>query len=277
MGIRPDVVVGCSIGALVGAAYACGKLDGLEAWARALNRRSVLGMIDVRLTGGGIIGGAEILAMMESIGLTCEIEDLPIPFLAVAADLQSGREIWLRSGNVAQAVRASVAIPGVISPYPFEGRWLVDGGVVNPVPVSAARALGAEVVIAVNPNALMSGNFWTPGTPVPGLPGWSDFLPTLPESLRAFWPGTTTEKAEEPPAYIELVSTVIDIMIDQIRRSRLAGDPPHVLLGADLAHFSLFDFHRAPEAISEGRRIALEQEKWITTYCRGGIGPLPQG
>lgn len=290
MGITPDVIAGSSMGALVGAAYAGGCLDALEDWARTQTRRSILGLMDVRLTGGGILGATGVVAMLNTVGLTGSLQDLPIPFTAVAADVQTGHEIWLRQGPAALAVRASVAMPGLISPQRIDGRWLMDGGVVNPVPVSAARALGADVVIAVNPNAAMSGAFWTPieaESGLPGLSGLSDLVPALPKSipdaLRNLWSGgengdrgangngAANGSAADPtaPAYVALVNAAIDIMSDQIRRSRLAGDAPHVLLAARLGDISVLEFHRAAEAIEEGRRITLAQEDWIRT-CIGG-------
>jgi len=269
MEIWPDAIAGCSMGALVGAAYAAGRLDELEEWARKLTRRSVLGLIDVRLTGGGVVGGAEILNMLQTIGLPERIEDLPIPFVAVAADIQTGREIWLREGPLAQAIRASISIPGVFSPEKLDEHWLIDGGVVNPIPVSAARALDADVVIAVNPDGRMNSGFWKPGTPRPTMPTWSDLLPDLPESLRSLWPALSPAEKENPPAYLELVLTAIDIMSEQIRRSRLAGDAPHVLLNAYLTSLNALDFHRAEEAIAEGQRIVVAHEEWIRAVTDG--------
>lgn len=269
MEIWPDAIAGCSMGALVGAAYAAGRLDELEDWACSQTRRSIMGLIDVRLTGGGVVGGVEIFSMLKSIGLPERIEELPIPFVAVAADIQTGREVWLRDGPLAKSIRASVAIPGVFSPERVDDRWLIDGGVVNPIPVSAARALDTDVVIAVNPDARMNGGFWKPGMTRPGLPTLSDLLPDLPESLRSLWPGQPQAEIANPPAYLELVLTAIDIMSEQIRRSRLAGDAPHVLLNAYLTDLSVLDFHRAREAIDEGERIVEAHAEWIRAVTSG--------
>ncbi len=253
MGIAAQVVAGSSMGALVGAAFAAGKLDALEDWARGLTMRTLLPLIDMRITGGGLVGGEGILRMLNGLGLPAAIGDLALPFVAVATDLRHGREVWLREGDLVAAVRASVSIPGLLRPQWLNGRWLIDGGVVNPVPVSAARALGAETVIAVNPNAAVNEGFWEPGESLPGFP---DFSSLLPEKLRMLWArdGADTPDSAEP-SYVALVNAAIDIMSDQIRRSRLAGDPPHVLLGARLGGVSAVDFHRAAECIDEGRRI----------------------
>jgi NTE family protein len=149
-GITPSVVVGTSIGAVVGGAYASGHLDELESWARSLQPRSVLSYLDIRLNGSGLIGGARLAAEIEAAMGQILIEELPMKFAAVATEVRTGHEIWLTHGPMVDAMRASYALPGIFSPVLVGDRWLVDGALVNPVPVSAARALGAEIVIAAN-------------------------------------------------------------------------------------------------------------------------------
>jgi NTE family protein len=260
LGLRPDVIAGASMGALVGAAAAAARLEVLADWALAQSRRSYLGLLDIRLTGGGVVGGAEIGAVLERLGVG-RIEDMDLPFAAVACDLATGGEVWLRDGPAAPAVRASVAMPGLLAPQQIDGRWLIDGGVVNPVPVSVARALGAEVVIAVNPNFRGGTPFWA--RPAGG--GADDLLSGLPEPLRALLPG----RADEAPAYVDLVAATLDIMTDRIRRTRLAGDAPEIVLGARLGRLSVLDFHRAAEAIAEGERIVEAQSEWIRASLGG--------
>ena len=149
-GIVPDVVVGTSIGAVVGGSYASGHLDTLEEWARSLQVRNILGYLDIRLNGSGLIGGEKLAARLEaSIGKTL-IEELPVKFASVATEVRTGHEIWLTHGGLVDALRASYALPGIFSPVLVGDRWLVDGALVDPVPVSAARALGAEIVVAAN-------------------------------------------------------------------------------------------------------------------------------
>ena len=156
-GIEPDIVCGCSIGALVGAAYVAGELPALRDFAQSLTWREMARMLDVRLSGGGLIGGQEIVAFLRKLKISAPIASYGKPFAAVATDLQTGREIWLREGPIEEAVRASISMPGILSPARHAGRWLVDGGLVNPVPVSVCRALGADVVIAVNLNGDLVG------------------------------------------------------------------------------------------------------------------------
>src|SRR3954465_14692424 len=162
-GIVPDVVVGTSIGAVVGGLHAAGRLDTLEEWGRSLQgMRNILGYLDIRLNGSGLLGGEKLAARLEeAVGQTL-IEDLPVKFASVATEVRTGHEIWLTHGRVVDAMRASYALPGIFSPVLIGDRWLVDGALVNPVPVSAARALGAEIVIAAN----LSSDIFTYSTTV---------------------------------------------------------------------------------------------------------------
>src|ERR1700738_3675251 len=156
-GIVPNVVVGTSIGAVVGGAYAAGHLDTLEEWARSLQRRNLFSYLDIQLNGSGLIGGGKLAAQLEAALGQALIEELPLKFATVATEVRTGHEIWLTHGRMVDAMRASYALPGIFSPVLVGDRWLVDGALVNPVPVSAARALGAEIVIAAHLPHLLPG------------------------------------------------------------------------------------------------------------------------
>ncbi|CUH62910.1 NTE family protein RssA [Thalassovita gelatinovora] len=263
IGVHPELIAGCSMGALVGAAYAGGRLDALETWVRNLTPARIVGLVDFRLGSGGIVAGSEIMTLMDELDLPERIEDLNIPFTAVATDMETGREIWLREGRLKDAVRASVSIPGVFSPHRVDGHWMLDGGLTNPVPVSTARAMGAEVIVAVNPNAKLHGKLWN--RPSRAL---KHQLRDLPDWLsNALLPDTDSDR---PPGYTEVVSTAIDVMTEQIRRARLAGEPPHALLNADLSRITVLEFHRGDEAITEGRRIVKAQKYWILDCAGSG-------
>lgn len=265
MGIRPDMIAGCSMGALVGAAYAGGRLDALEDWVSTLTPARFVRLLDIRPGSGGLIAGGQILSLIRELGLPEHIEDLPMPFAAVATEMETGGEIWLREGPLNAAVRASVSMPGVISPYRVQGKWLLDGGLTNPVPVSLARAMGADVIVAVNPNAKLHGRLWqrTPSS-------WQTMLKDLPEGVAALLPQAAD--GDSPPSYAEVISVSIDAMTEQIRRARLAGEPPHVLLNADLSALSVMELHRGAEAMAEGRRIVQAQADWIAAACKGAGG-----
>ncbi len=275
-GVEPDIVAGCSMGSLVGAAYIAGKLDELEEWARTLTWRKMAGFLDVALTSGGLIEGKRIVSFLNTLREDAPIESFKKPFTAIASDMMTGRDIWLQSGSILDAVRASIALPGILSPVKVGGKWLLDGGMTNPVPVSACRAMGAEIIIAVNPNA----NVLRPGTrraiakPAQSATTESsdildrvfDSIPDgISRSLKAIAPGFIGSK-NEAPSYIEVLSNSIDIMTSQILRSRLAGEPPHVMIHPRLSHMSVLEFNRADEAIEEGRQAAKRAIPLLREY-----------
>ncbi len=261
IGIRPDFIAGASMGAVVGAVYAAGALDGLEEWARSITRQKYLMMLDFSLMEGGLIGGAEIQRTFDRLGMPERIEDLPIPFACVAANMRTGHEHWFREGGLAPAIRASAAMPGVLSPHLVNGERYLDGGLVNPVPTSLVRAMGADVVIAVNPTAKLHGRLWNDAPKKPGsiLAAWRDRIAGLP----GFFTGANTD-GPAAPSYFETVVVSFDVMIEQVLRARLAGEPPHVLLNADLSDvMTILEFDRASVAIEEGERIARAQEGYL--------------
>jgi len=263
-GILPNIVVGTSIGAVIGGAYAAGHLDKLEEWARSLQPRNIFGYLDIRLNGSGLIGGTKLAAELEtSIGQTL-IEDLPIKYATVATEVRTGHEIWLTHGRMVDAMRASYALPGIFSPVLVGDRWLVDGALVNPVPVSAARAFGAEIVIAAN----VSSDVFAHGTTVyahgPSVvaPAEPDPEPEAPRrGLRRLFSAERTMKREffgsaARPGISSVMVDAFNIMQDRITRARLAGDPPDLLISPRVGQIGWFDFHRADELIAHGARAA---------------------
>jgi NTE family protein len=257
LGIQPQVVCGTSIGALVGAAYASDNLARLETWVSGLKIKDVVSYFDLTLN-GGMIKGERLMDFFRRHFEDRTIDSLKQTYAAVATDLATGREVWLREGGLFEAVRASIALPGLFTPALHHGRWLVDGGLVNPVPVSLARALGAEVVIAVDLNTNLVGRHLRPRTPPPrNRPTEDSLAAALMLRLQAGLEGLPLpwrETQEEPPSLFITLASSINIMQVQISRSRLAGEPPDVLITPRLAHLGLLEFHRAREAIAEGRR-----------------------
>lgn len=257
-GIEPDIVCGASIGALVGAAFAKGKLGELKAYAEQLNRRGVIKMLDVGLSGGGIINGRMAVELLRELGVSGPIEACAKPFAAVATDLESGREIWLREGAIEEAVRASISIPGVLSPVRLEDRWLADGALVNPVPVSLCRAMGAEVIVAVhlNGDGVQKFGLDAPEPSESESPQWiRRAIEQAPAMVREQAAAVASRLFPAPsvsPGYFDVLLNAINIMEDQITRARLAGEPPHVLLTPRLRSITVMDFDRAKEAIAEG-------------------------
>jgi NTE family protein len=262
-GIVPSVVVGTSIGAVVGGAYAAGHLDTLEEWARRLQPRNILGYLDIRLNGSGLIGGDKLASQLEAAIGPILIEDLPLKFATVATEVRTGHEIWLTHGRMVDAMRASYALPGIFAPVLVGDRWLVDGALVNPVPVSAARALGAEIVIAAN----LSSDVFTHSTTIyshgPAADAPEAVIEPAPPKRgfgKLFSPERTMKReffgSSGRPGISTIMVDAFNIMQDRITRARLAGDPPDMLITPRVGQIGWFDFHRADDLIAFGTRAA---------------------
>lgn len=265
-GIEPDIVCGSSVGALVGGVVLAGKLDALEEWARGLSRLKIAGYLDLRLRqGGGLIGGDKLVAEMRRHLGDTRIEELPVPFVATATDLVTGHEVWVQKGDLVDALRASFSLPGVFPPAQMDGRWLVDGALVNPVPVSCCRALGAQMVIAVNLSGDILGKARKPGATVPTAAGF-DLLKLIEEAPRetrsSFSIGALTRRIfrrdYEGPSVFGVMVSSLSIITDRITRSRLAGEPPDVHIAPRLGQIGLLEFDRADDCIREGE-LAVER------------------
>lgn len=278
-GIRPDIICGTSIGALVGAIYAAGELDRFEKWLLGLGVREMVSYMDVQL-GGGLLRGERLMDFLRRNFVDRPVDALDIPFAAVATALQTGEEVWLREGSTLEAVRASISLPGLFTPTLVDGRMLVDGGLVNPVPVSLARAMGADVLIAVDLSADMLGRYFhnEPVRPpqtlsAPAPEGW---LRKLQHGLGAWLPGTAAPKPGETsprmPSILDVMASSINVMQVRITRSRMAGDPPDLIITPRLSHLGLLEFHRAAEAIEEGHR-AVER----IAHVLPGLCATPEG
>lgn len=290
LGINIDVVAGCSIGAYVGAAYTNGRLQELHDWASALTEWQVFSLMGVGLKKGGLATGQKVFQALGEQFTASRFEELSKPLGVVATDLYSGKEVIFRSGDVVDAVRASCAIPGLFPPVANDRRWLVDGAVVNPVPVNVCRQMGADFVIAVNLSA--------------------DFRPQVmeeynhqhahnQEKTNAFFSKSQAlfqqwfnlgDKAEsedadqadatpaEPvpeappisaqPGIMGVMSGSLEILQARVTRSRLAGDPPDVLLEPQLRDFGIMEFYRAKELISEGHKSVERMAEQIKYQLR---------
>ncbi len=277
-GIEPDVIAGTSIGAVVGGVHLVGRSDVLEQWARSLTRLRMVSYMDFRVRNGGMIGGRHLVeALRQNIG-DIKIEELPIPFVAVATDLVTGHEVWLREGNLVDAMRTSFSLPGVFEPMQHKDRWLVDGALVNPVPVSVCRALGAQMVIAVNLNADILGKERRAGATVPTVAGF-DLLNELQAQggeTKKSTIGTLAKRIfrREPthPSMFGVMISSLGIVQDRISRSRLAGEPPDVHITPKLGSIGLFEFDRAAEIIAEGEaaveRVLPDLSDAISIFAR---------
>ncbi len=245
-GIQPDVVAGTSVGAIVGAMYCSEHLEAFEAWVRTITRRDVVGYMDFTLGNGGFIQGRRLMERFQKTFGEHRFADLHHPLGVVATDLYSGQERWLREGDLATAVRASMALPGLFTPVQVNGEWLVDGGLVNPVPVSLCHAMGADRVIAVNLNdGLLGRRIQAPVEQVAEEDAASE---------------------ETRPGVFDVIATAVNVMQDRVTRSRMAGDPPTLLISPRLAHIGLLEMHRGAEAIQAGWDSVEQMDAAISAF-----------
>lgn len=261
-GIKPSIVAGTSIGAVVGAAYLTGKLREFEEWALSLNRFKILSYLDFRVRSAGMIGGKKLETLLRDHFSDVLIEDLPCPFLTVAADLVTGHEVWIRKGSVIEAMMASFALPGVFAPVERNHRFLIDGALVNPVPVSACQAMGARMTIGVDLHADIIGKAAKPGQNYQTVAGFDLFnekdVPL--EEQRKVTSGLARRlfrRQEDGPSLFGVMISALGIMQDRMTRSRLAGDPPDIHIKPQIGHIGLLEFEKASELIAEGEAAAL--------------------
>lgn len=245
-GVKVGMIAGTSIGALVGGCYLAGKLNELEEFARSLTKRRMLGLLDLNFGGSGLLGGMRLDQRMREHMEGLTFDDLPAPFVCVATEIMTGHEIWLHSGDLITAMRASYALPGVFEPINANGRLLVDGALVNPVPVSVCRAHEQRLVVAVNLHYDLFGRaavvkHAASGLAAPNGQGEAD-------ALKAQKLGITGVMVE-----------AFNIIQDRIARARLAGDPPDLSLFPAMAQVGLTEFHRASEAIDLGYEEAMHR------------------
>ncbi len=260
-GIIPDVIAGTSIGAVVGGCYAAGRLDQIEAFARSLTKRRVFALMDLSFSGMSLISGERLRAALEHEIKGVQIENLPIPFAAVATEVGTGHEIWLQRGALDLAIRASYALPGIFEPVRVGERYLFDGALVNPVPVTVCRALGAEYVIAINMSSDMMYRSKVVADQLAaaaaGAPAAAPFEDKARFSLESgLLPRYFTRSSGGAPNVASAMVDAFNIVQDRILRSRLAGDPPDAIVNARGDEIGMFDFHRAEQAIAMGRDAA---------------------
>lgn len=250
VGLEISMIAGTSIGALVGGCYLAGKLDELEEFARSLTRRRIFGLLDINLGGSGLFGGLKLDARLREHIDGLRIEDLPKPFVAVATEVRTGHEIWITQGTLVSAMRASYALPGVFEPVECNGRILVDGALVNPVPVSVCRAFEQPMVVAVNLHYDLFGRAAV-------IKHNAGELVVQKDAVRQgrFDPHATAQGTRL--GITGMMVEAFNIIQDRISRARMAGDPPDLSLQPKLGHIGLTEFHRADEAIRLGYEATM--------------------
>ena len=277
-GIHIDCIAGTSIGALVGAVHASGNIDTLEDVVLEMDWKKIVYFFDVVLPKSGLIDGNKVADFIRSCVEESNIEDLPVPFSAVSTDLATGNEVVIQEGDIIEAVRASISVPGIFTPVRKDNMSLVDGGLVNPVPVSVVREMGADFVIAVdlNHDIIAKKGFTQISIPDSSIrhsekEGGQNSVETKSTIFEALnrrirmvdFPALTQVRqwlARDPlPNIFEVLMTSINIMETQITTSRLKTDPPDLLIRPNLGHLRFLEFNRAEEAIAEGYKEGCEQ------------------
>ena len=260
-GIEIDVVAGCSVGALVGSAYVNNRLAVMEKWVSAFSYWDVIRLMDVSWQRGGLLRGQRVFNHIRQLIPHDSIEACNKPFGVVATNLSTGRELWLTEGDLHQAVRASCSMPGLLPPVGYNGYWLVDGAVVNPVPVSLTRAMGADIVIAVDlqHDAHLMQQDLLSVTPQNSEEEAAAAALDWRSKLRQRLVNFTQRRASQTPGAMEIMTTSIQVLENRLKRNRMEGDPPDVLIQPFCPQISTLDFHRAEEAIEAGK-AAVEKK-----------------
>ena len=274
-GFAPDVIAGTSMGAIVGGAYAAGRLDALEVFARQIDRKAVWRLADLNLgSGGGLVHGVRIAAALQEVIGKRDINSLAQKFTAVATDLGAGHEVWLSTGDLVEAMRASYALPGIFVPSRIDGRVLIDGGITNPVPVSACRALGAHVVIAVPlPAGPSVGPRFAPAVRPGEDSAWRKALAAFREPER-FVAGQLFGDSPETLTTASVSVAALNILLDRMTRVRLASDPPDVTVTSEIGSIALLEFDRADEAIEIGAEATKRVLPEIAALVAKGAPPV---
>ena len=268
-GIKPDIISGTSMGSVVGGCWAAGKLDELEGFARSLTQRRVFALLDVSLSGSGLINGSRLAKLLMKNLAGIQIEDLDTSFSCLATELENGNEIWLSKGNLSQSLQASYALPGIFKPVNIDNRWLIDGALVNPVPITACRAMGANYVIGVSLSTagvgmgtVIANSIVNNDAPQTEDRDHTNDMPSASPSdedqgdAKNPLDGQLSNEKKDAPGISSVLVQSYNIIQDRVARSRLAGDPPDTLIMPSVSDIGMFDFHRASDAIDAGYAAA---------------------
>jgi NTE family protein len=244
-------VSGCSMGALVGGLYACGKLDAYKAWVRGLQPLDVAGLLDLAWDKRGLMTGTKVFGRLDELVGERTIESLPIRFTAVSADINRGKEVWFQEGDLLTAIRASIAIPSVFTPVELDGMLLVDGGVLNPLPVAPTMSDRSDMTIAVN---LYGPDIEREETAA------AERYDSLVERLASKAKSAIKErlKRQEQVHIFSILDQSFDTMQRSLTQYRLGGYPPDMTIELPKNICSTFDFHKAEMLIEAGRNAAAE-------------------
>jgi NTE family protein len=267
LGITANIICGTSIGSLVGASYLAGNIEKLEHWACSLSKLETIRFFEINTSLNGFVNSEKFHHFLNQNVATDDdnIEDFSKIYASVATDLETGREVWLSKGSLLQAVWSSISLPGLFPAIRANNRWLVDGGLVNPVPVSVCRALGADIVIAVNLNGDIVGKHFDKSNKLDAFQN-SSVGKKITDLVREYTGDTffsDDDESEEAPGLLDAIASSVNITQDRITRSRMAGDPPDIILTPKLSHIGLLEFYRAGEAVTEGKACVARKRDEI--------------
>lgn len=245
-GIEIDMVSGTSIGAIVGAVFCAGELDELDNFVRNMTWKNTLAYFDLSIPKSGLINGTKLSNLIYSYTKTNNFDDLEIPLFTVSTNIKTGQEVIINKGDLIQAVRSSISLPGFFNPVEIDGNWLVDGGLTNPIPINILRQNGCDIVIAVNLNK--------------DLTKGKNKNKKSVHKLNNFFNKLINKNNK--PSIVDVLVSSIKIAEMQITEHSLKYEKPDILIEPDLSHFGLFDFHKAEEGIDEGyKKTSLEIAK----------------
>ena len=244
-------ISGCSIGALIGGIYAAGKLDEFEEWVRAITKMDMVNLLDISWARNGLVKGEKLMAALVRLVGDQSIEDLPIPFTAVAADIRNEKEVWLNSGKLSTAVRASISLPLFFTPVHYNDDYLIDGGVLNPVPIAPTFSDDTDLTIAVNLGGPPEEQ-QKPSDVEPTGEGESSLGDKIARFINDLRSDDEDEGAEALGAYA-VADQAFDAMQGTIARQKLAAYPPDILIEFPRNACGTFDFDHAAEIIELGR------------------------
>ena len=249
-------ISGSSIGALVGGIYAAGKLDEYANWVLELDRTDILRLLDWSFSHGALFKGDKIIEVLEKLIGKCNIEELPIGFTAVATDLDGEREVWFNSGSLFDAIRASIAVPMVFEPVRHMGRLLVDGGLVNPIPIAPVLNIQSDLIFAVDLNAAAEGHITGSGPLARQTGSDNEYRTKIISFIEKFLPGTDMPEPDNLPGLFDLILRSMDVMQTTIARYKMAGYTPDLTVNIPRDACGFFEFYRAGDLIDLGYQRA---------------------
>lgn len=256
-------ISGTSIGALVGGIYAAGKLEEYTNWVLQLDKTDTLRLLDWSFSHGALFKGDKIIDVLEKLIGKLNIEDLSIGFTAVATDLDREREVWFNDGPLFDAIRASIAVPMIFEPVRHMGRVLVDGGLVNPIPIAPVLNEHADTIIAVDLNALAEGHLLEQIEREQQTQDDSEYRQQIINFIEKFIPGGDAQEPDNLPGLFDLILRSMDVMQTTIARYKLAGYTPDVTINIPRDACGFFEFYRAGELIDLGYSRAEEALKIV--------------